>query len=481
MVTQVRSGSRVPRRYRFDHLPAFSHDEVLLWNWYCRAVPSTEWRDWIKDIFGHLLETPVGYQIRLVQSSLVETQLPEKMLEFGSKSEVFLGRHEDNDVVLPAKAIAGKHAHLSLNEGQLYLEDLGAQLGTYLWDIKVSSHGKQLVRSGDQFTIFPYRFRIQLEPAWSAETDVALGDYSVRLTTRAEYVGKTPPGSTSFVLDAHPSSEKLLLGLSPTLLAGLTQRILQPAGVKGVKQPVKSDDAVLGFILFAILERMNRRLKFPQQFSFARDTKSAGPSENKGMSLSFALKVDDLTGHIRIFLPLAFLSPSEAACTSGGEANYPSGLAWKFPISAGFVDLGVEDTSQLALGDIIVAQHAPAILFPNSFGKGWSMAAEGSNFERFKLDKYFEGGVSVTDGTDGSAPPEKPSIDTLPLRLHVILAEKEFTLGEIQSFNTGTIVELGASKFEPVRLMVNGKILGEGELVEVEGSLAVRVLGWRNN
>jgi flagellar motor switch/type III secretory pathway protein FliN len=28
--------------------------------------------------------------------------------------------------------------------------------------------------------------------------------------------------------------------------------------------------------------------------------------------------------------------------------------------------------------------------------------------------------------------------------------------------------------------MVNGKILGEGELVEVEGSLGVRVLGWSN-
>ena len=27
--------------------------------------------------------------------------------------------------------------------------------------------------------------------------------------------------------------------------------------------------------------------------------------------------------------------------------------------------------------------------------------------------------------------------------------------------------------------MVNGKILGEGELVEVEGNLAVKVLRWR--
>jgi flagellar motor switch/type III secretory pathway protein FliN len=62
----------------------------------------------------------------------------------------------------------------------------------------------------------------------------------------------------------------------------------------------------------------------------------------------------------------------------------------------------------------------------------------------------------------------------------VVLAEKEFTLAEIQSFSPGTVIELGASKTEPVRLLVNGKFLGDGELVEVEGNLAVRVLSWRN-
>jgi len=67
------------------------------------------------------------------------------------------------------------------------------------------------------------------------------------------------------------------------------------------------------------------------------------------------------------------------------------------------------------------------------------------------------------------------------MRLQVILAEKEFSLGEIQSLSPGTIVELEAGKSDPVRLMVNGKILGEGELVEVEGNLAVKVLRWRTS
>jgi len=481
VATQAQSRSRVPRRYRFDNLTKLSRNEVVLWNWYCRTVSSREWREWIQDIFRHLFEKPIGHELRLVQSNVVEPQSGEKVLEFGSKEELLLGRHEENDVVLPAKAIASKHAHIFVKDGRMYLEDLGGQLGTYFWDTKISPRSRQVLRSGDQFTIFPYRFRVQLEPAWAAEVDITLGDCSVRPITRSEYMSNTPPESTSFVLNSEPGTEKLLLGVSPAFLAELSQRVLQPLRVKSVKQAVVSDDTVLGFVLFSLLERVNRRLKFPSRFSFARDTKNAGPSETRGMYISFALKVGDLAGKFRLFLPLTFLSPSEVALPGGIESQFPDELAWKFPVSAGFVDLSVEDTSQLALGDIIVAQHAPAILFPNDFSKGWRGNAEGSNFNRCQLDKYFEGGVSVAEEAEVSASLDRPSIDTLPLRLQVILAEKEFTLAEIQSFNAGTIVELGTSKIEPVRFMVNGKILGEGELVEVEGSLAVRVLGWRNN
>jgi flagellar motor switch/type III secretory pathway protein FliN len=42
-------------------------------------------------------------------------------------------------------------------------------------------------------------------------------------------------------------------------------------------------------------------------------------------------------------------------------------------------------------------------------------------------------------------------------------------------------VELDGGRTDPVRLMVNGKILGEGELVEIEGSLGVKVLRWRSS
>lgn len=467
-------------RYRFENLPSLSRNEVRLWNWYCRAAPSQQdWRAWVADIFGHLLEKPEGYQIRLIQTHLVDTKFGEKTLEFGSKQEILLGRQAENDVVLSATAIASKHARLFVREGQLYLEDQGGQLGTYLWDTRLPAREKQLVRAGDQFTVFPYRFRVLLETRWAPETDISLSDCTLQLSSCTDYRQQAPRGYSAFAIDANPSGERAFVHVSPAFLEALRQRAFFPLGL-GVASAVPSDETFLGFVLYAILERLNRKLKFPMRFTFARDARGKGADNIRGVSVSFAVRVSDSTGDFRVFLPFGFLNNDEGdinAASIGGFSN----IVWPMPVAAGFVDLSFDEISQLGLGDIIVAQHAPAILFPKNFSKGWSMIADGSNFVRFKIDKYFEGGLSLPNGADDTASLTRSAVEALPVRLHVVLAEKEFTLAEIQSFSPGSVVELNASKTEPVRLLVNGKFLGEGELVEVEGNLAVRVLSWRNS
>jgi len=465
--------------FPYDNLPSFTRKEILLWNWFCRVAPSgKDWRSWVTDIFRHLLERPDGYQVRLIQTHLVDVQFGEKTLEFGAKQEISLGRQKEADVVLSAPAIASKHARLFAEDGHFYLEDQGGQLGTYLWDKKVPARERQLVRSGDQFTVFPYRFRLALEPRWAPETNVTVGASSIRLQSRGEYYAQSQPGMASFILDTHPSGERALVEVSPAFLEGLRQRILDPLGLRAVEHSVPSDETFLSFILFAILERINQKLKFPVRFSFVRGSRNVGLPSTRGLQLNFVIRVENLSGDFSIFLPFGLLSSDEIAMPESDVEGLGQ-LCWTFPITAGYVDLTVDEMAQIGLGDIVVAQAFPGILFPRDFGRGWSMTADGSNFVRFKIDKYIEGGSSLPEGTDATASTGKAPIGTLPVRLHVVLAEKEFTLAEVQSFSPGAVIELDANKQEPVRLMVNGRILGEGELVEVEGNLAVRVLSWR--
>lgn len=468
------------KSYRFENLPSFTRKEIALWNWYRRIGPDqTEWKAWVAEIFGHLLERPAGLQLQLVQTHQVDTQFGEKVLSFGSKQELFIGRGPDNDVALSADAIAKRHTRLVLKDGQPYLEDLGGRLGTYLWDKKIPPNEMRPLRNGDQFTVFPYRFRVVLEQSWSPETEVALSEFGLQGLTRAEFFQLSPAGWRIFVVNAHPSGERALLEVSPSFLAKLQQRMFAPLGMERVKAPVPSDDALVGFTILAVLEHLNRRLKFPVQFSLGRGTRAALADATRGMLLSFAVGVGGLSGQVRIFLPLEYLSKYKPEALPA-ESRYPAGLCWRFPVSAGFVDLSANEIAQIGLGDILLAQRLNAILLP-AFESGWGIVPEGSNSAKFQVDKYFERSTSVEMGLEGTAAVSKPDIETLPLRLHVILGEKEFTLAEVQSLGPGTIIELDSTKSDPVRLMVNGKILGEGELVEVEGNLGVKVLRWRTS
>jgi type III secretion system YscQ/HrcQ family protein len=177
---------------------------------------------------------------------------------------------------------------------------------------------------------------------------------------------------------------------------------------------------------------------------------------------------------------LEFLSQYKSATDEAPQGSLPAGLFWKFPISIGFVDLTPNEMWQIGVGDILVTEDSAAALFPNHFGKGWVLTRDASNSRRFTVDKYFERSMSLEPTGETTISGSKPDIGSLPLRLHVIVGEREFTLAEVKTLAPGTIVELEATKSDPVHLMVNGKIIGDGELVDVEGKLAVKVLGWRS-
>jgi flagellar motor switch/type III secretory pathway protein FliN len=469
-----------PVPYRYENLASFSRAEVALWNWYNRVVGGgVDWKAWLADVVGHLVERPAGKQLQLIETHLVDPQFGEKPLSFGAKQELIIGHEPANDIVLSANAIAPKHARLFLKEGQLHLEDLGGRLGTYVWDKKVEANRPQTLVNGDQFTVFPYRFRVQLDQAWARETDVALSDCRVQALSGALFSQMSSTGWRAFSIHAHPSGGQALLQVNSTFLGSLQERVLGPLAVRPAGS-VPSDDTLAGFIVLAAIERINRALNFPVQFSLQRETRNNVVDVRRGMLLSFAVRVGDLKGQFRLFLPIEFLSQCKPRGVSEPAPPYPEGLCWQLPVAAGFVDLLPEEIAQVEPGDALVMQRAAALLFANDFRKGWSMAEDGSNFTKFKVDKYFERGTTVDTIGEAAAASSKPALEALPLRLHVVLGEKEFTLAEVQSFAPGTIVELETAKSDPVRLMVNGKILGEGELVDVEGSLAVRVLRWRN-
>lgn len=65
---------------------------------------------------------------------------------------------------------------------------------------------------------------------------------------------------------------------------------------------------------------------------------------------------------------------------------------------------------------------------------------------------------------------------TLTLPLVVELSRKPMTLAQVGELQAGQVLELSQKPSDPVELVIHGKSIGQGELVEVEGQMAVKVL-----
>lgn len=93
-----------------------------------------------------------------------------------------------------------------------------------------------------------------------------------------------------------------------------------------------------------------------------------------------------------------------------------------------------------------------------------------------------EGGHDVEDGYveeevdlgDNLAEME-PLLGDMPVHVVVELGRVELTADEVISLRPGQLIELGRAPTDPVDLVVDGRVLAKGELVEIEGQLGVRI------
>lgn len=85
---------------------------------------------------------------------------------------------------------------------------------------------------------------------------------------------------------------------------------------------------------------------------------------------------------------------------------------------------------------------------------------------------------------DGSYEGEEPDnlveaealLGDIPVHVSVEIGRVQLSADEVIQLRAGHLIELGRAPSDPVDLVVGGKLLARGELVEIEGSLGVRLL-----
>ena len=82
----------------------------------------------------------------------------------------------------------------------------------------------------------------------------------------------------------------------------------------------------------------------------------------------------------------------------------------------------------------------------------------------------------IMEELDEQGVDEGTGFGDLPVRLHFDLGERQLTLSELMVLGPGHVFDLGRELRRAVIIRANGKVIGEGELVDVDGQIGVAVL-----
>ncbi len=78
------------------------------------------------------------------------------------------------------------------------------------------------------------------------------------------------------------------------------------------------------------------------------------------------------------------------------------------------------------------------------------------------------------DWAEDAAPVNHP--DALPVRVAFDVGRIELSLGDLRNLDIGAVLELGRQPEGLVRISANGRAVGQGTLVDVDGAVGVRIV-----
>lgn len=449
----------------FPHLSSWTSTSVALHNAGLGAFPSPpRWEATLRAALGDLLQRPAGHRITVTAKHRLEaTRVPTSTV-FETES-ITVGRDPKCELVLPEAAIPRFHARLHFKQGQLYVEDLGSSIGTQIGERRLTPNKLEPIQAGDGLVVFPYSIECRVEQLWEPDPRFHLAPV---VSDRWMWGHVDTSGLIGCAARVQPGGECIWLGVG--------QRVIEAAmcAVFGTEQLdlaglLETDAGCLDFILTACLERCNAEFAWPLRLEWLRwGVPPPLANSTRGVLLETAVLLRGVGGTVRLFIPepvVAELPRQAAPPESPAFAGVPLPCTWQLAELA----LGSSEAASLDEGDVVLIEPAPLLRIDRA-SLGWKCVGAGDNFSAFRFDKPLERIASLSTDLE---------FTEVPVSLQVILARKEYTLGELRALAPGAVIDLERDDAAPVQLAVNGKILGDGELVRIDNRLGVKVLGWR--
>jgi len=172
--------------------------------------------------------------------------------------------------------------------------------------------------------------------------------------------------------------------------------------------------------------------------------------------------------------------PRDTACDNSGLDDLPVPLR----LAVGWADIQTRQLTSLRRHDVVLLDEcwlqdgshlmlrvAEGLGLPCAVGKTTLQITEG--FRRIMSDTLHPDETGDFDDSDDDA---DVSLDELPVRLSFDLGERTVTLAELRCIAPGYTFDLGRELRRAVIVRANGRAIGEGELVDIDGRMGVSLL-----
>ncbi len=465
-------------------LVRYSRPECDLLNWACGVL--SFWSDiqsWLQPQLQGLIKKPVQHDVLLSCRQKGQTAVEEFVC---GENGAIIGRDAHSQILLANASVSRKHAQISMRGMSYVVEDLGSAVGTLLNGIRLSE--PQRLKTGDQLTIFPFTFDIEIRRRWLPEDRFRF--YPVA-PNRTNSLACLHARSSAWPVRIDPFEEAAFIAFENSLLEELRGRV--PTEAEGDQEGASTDcnSALVQRLVAPVIARLQTRMPFPCVVRLDEQQLTTLPREPEpGFGLGLVMELSGVRGYVRIFVPDTLLERLRAECPALSGIGNSAEMSWAVQICLGSTSVTCRELAGLEITDVILVDPAPILRLPHWDYRGWTGRLESLAPLRLVIKSYEERSVLMSSQdvpADPARAPEqgegegsipKELVDNLPVTVHVVLTEREFKLSELSSLRTGAILELDRSRTDPVSLAANGRILAKGELVEVEGRLGVRILSW---
>lgn len=179
-------------------------------------------------------------------------------------------------------------------------------------------------------------------------------------------------------------------------------------------------------------------------------------------------------------MSLLILSSIVPATKSASGPHADSTLPLPMLIGIGHTDLDLDQLRRLKpKGVVMIAQpygsEPQGLLLRTRPGPGraWALSAKLDDGQLIILEPAHAMANDQTPVSDGDQ--EATSLSELPVRLSFDLGERVITLAELQTLDSGSALPLDRPLQDFVTIRANGAVIGEGQLVDMDGRLGVMV------